>query len=195
MEVSPGPFITDYTDSALIHRSVVEDLNAQITVSTPSYCSRFSAKIFLGKVKQLRDEAMNSTPATLTECGQTPHPLYNKSIQSTTQIFPRWLVNYTDWSCCFTWRTVWSPLRLSTRKKSLYTVWFSLLRSKLVLDVCSLFCRPSEKEKLLPWKTVKNSEKEFIDWNGKYDILILASSYPVWWYNLALIITHPMRGM
>jgi len=31
VEVSPGPFITDYTDSALIHRSVVEDLNAQIT--------------------------------------------------------------------------------------------------------------------------------------------------------------------
>ena len=54
VEVSPGPFITDYTDSALIHRSVVEDLNAQITVRLP-YCSRFSAKIFLGKVKQLRD--------------------------------------------------------------------------------------------------------------------------------------------
>ncbi|KAM7447734.1 Cilia- and flagella-associated protein 43 [Porites harrisoni] len=31
VEVSPGSFITDYTDSALIHRSVVEDLNAQIT--------------------------------------------------------------------------------------------------------------------------------------------------------------------
>ena len=36
VEVSPGPFITDFTDSALIHRSVVEDLNAQITVRTPS---------------------------------------------------------------------------------------------------------------------------------------------------------------
>ena len=33
VEVTPGSFITDYTDSALIHRSVVEDLNAQITVS------------------------------------------------------------------------------------------------------------------------------------------------------------------
>lgn len=31
VEVSPGSFIMDYTDSALIHRSVVEDLNAQIT--------------------------------------------------------------------------------------------------------------------------------------------------------------------
>lgn len=31
VEVTPGSFITDYTDSALIHRSVVEDLNAQIT--------------------------------------------------------------------------------------------------------------------------------------------------------------------
>jgi len=32
VEVAPGSFITDYTESALIHRSVVEDLNAQITV-------------------------------------------------------------------------------------------------------------------------------------------------------------------
>ncbi|XP_068708688.1 cilia- and flagella-associated protein 43-like [Montipora foliosa] len=31
VEVAPGSFITDYTESALIHRSVVEDLNAQIT--------------------------------------------------------------------------------------------------------------------------------------------------------------------
>ncbi|XP_031564143.1 cilia- and flagella-associated protein 43-like [Actinia tenebrosa] len=31
VEVPPGPFITDYSDSILVHRSVVEDLNAQIT--------------------------------------------------------------------------------------------------------------------------------------------------------------------
>ncbi|PFX29198.1 cilia- and flagella-associated protein 43-like [Stylophora pistillata] len=30
VEVTPGSFITDYADSALIHRSVVEDLNSQI---------------------------------------------------------------------------------------------------------------------------------------------------------------------
>ena len=34
IEVDAGPFVRDYRDSVLVHRSVVEDLNSTIKVDT-----------------------------------------------------------------------------------------------------------------------------------------------------------------
>ena len=34
VEIDAGPFIHDFQDSVLIHRSVVEDLNSKIKVGT-----------------------------------------------------------------------------------------------------------------------------------------------------------------
>ena len=37
VEVDPGNFIPDFRDSVLVHRSVIEDLNATIKVSRNLY--------------------------------------------------------------------------------------------------------------------------------------------------------------
>lgn len=35
VEIDPGSFIPDFSESVLVHRTVVEDLNSTIKVSSP----------------------------------------------------------------------------------------------------------------------------------------------------------------